>query len=328
MAHNPKLNVFIIKLNPKNKESLTFREFFRQKYHADQSTEDAEVYKLFYTDVINALGNKEFNNDSTSKKVIGVSQSANNPIGFSIRESEQIIDGLIDGGPYGLKREYADISDKNHRKQIGTSEAVLDKFYIMLNTPYNYSEGYLLVQSYTESSITESIKKALFKVFMFDDKYYQPDFTPFVPRSFVEKFEKESTVRLFSYDTVLGVSSCLREDTVNYEGQSFNVRIELTPLDKSIKPGTSLMTAIGKVLGELQFNGKRLSEASKKIYIEDGNKRKVNYDVEKDLKSIRPTIYLEDEGVSIDPKTGLLNYVSLKEFCLKQLHCIKEERKY
>lgn len=327
MAHNPKLNVFIIKLNPRTKEDVTFREFFRQKYHADQSTKDSDVYKLFYADVINALGNKEFNNDLTSKKVIGVSQSDNNSVEFSIREPEQLIDGLLDGGPYGLKREYADIADKDSRKQIDTSEAVLDKFYIMLNTPYNQTEGYLLVQSYTESSITESIKKALYKVFMFDDKYFQPDFSPFVPKSFVEKFEKESTVRLFSYDTILGVSPCLRDD-IDSEGRSFNVRIELSPLDKNIRPGTSYMETIIEALGELLFNGKRLSETSRKIYIEDGNKRKVNYDVEKELKSIRPTIYLEDEGISIDPQTGLLNYVAVKEFCLNQLNDIKKERRY
>lgn len=327
MAHNPKLNVFIIKLTPKSKENVTFREFFRQKYHADQNTEDSEVYKLFYTDLINALGNKEFNNDSISKKVIGVSRSEKNPIDFSIRESEQIIDGLIDGGPYGIKREYANITDKEHRKQIDTSEAVLDKFYIMLNTPYNYTEGYLLVQSYTESSITESIKKALFKVFMFDDKYYHPDFNPFVPNSFVEKFQKESVVRLFSYDTTIGLSPSLRDTIDQSEDRTFSVRIELSPLSKNIRPGTSLMNAINETLGKLKFNGQSLCETSRKIYIEGGNKRKVNYDLEKDLKSIRPTIYLEDEGISVDPKTGLLNYDALKEFCVKQLHCIKEERK-
>ena len=48
MALNPKLNVYVVTLNPKDKDSNpTFRDFFKEKYNVDTTVGDDELKKKF-----------------------------------------------------------------------------------------------------------------------------------------------------------------------------------------------------------------------------------------------------------------------------------------
>lgn len=55
------------------------------------------------------------------------------------------------------------------------------------------------------------------------------------------------------------------------------------------------------------------------------NGRNANYDIAKDIKSLRPTIYLEDEGISIDKDTGQPNFEEIKRYVLDLLEEVKIE---
>lgn len=45
----------------------------------------------------------------------------------------------------------------------------------------------------------------------------------------------------------------------------------------------------------------------------------------KDIKSIRPTIYLVDEGVYVDEETGQPDFTQIKDFTLNLLEEVKQE---
>ena len=196
----------------------------------------------------------------------------------------------------------------------------------MLYTPLNGKIGFLLVQSYTEESIQDSIKDFISKFFSCDDFFYNIIIEPFVPQNIVDKYMKETNIRMFSFITKTALSSSLR-DNVQIKGQTFEVEIKIKPLDEKLNPNSKETSQIIKAVGDKLFDGKPLNEGKAKAYIEDSKKRKANYDIEKEINSIRPTIYLEDAGIVPDETTGLPDFKAIQTYCIQVLQDIKDEFK-
>lgn len=327
MAHNPKLNVYILTLNSKKDEFETFRDLFKLKYNCGIQDNDRKVFERYFQDFLNNIGKDDFRKDTKAKKVLGVAKSASEEKPYSINSSfeQHIIEGVLDGGKYGILREYADIDNKDDKQVLDVKKAVLDKFYLSLCTPLNSKYGYLLIQSYTEETIQEPLKNFIRQLFLHEDAFYNIIIEPYVPDKFIEKFQKESRVRLFSYTSKVGVEPILRDEKIIVKGQAFEVRIELTPVEQSFRPDSEELNEILNEVDKKEFDGNILNKFKKKVYIEDNQKRKANYDIEKELSSIKPTIYLEDEGIQVDTITGLPDFTQIKAFCSKLLADIKNE---
>lgn len=329
MALNPKLNIYILRLNPKDKESSpTFRDLFKSKYFGNEKTTDASLMNNFFKDFLNMVGKADFRKDDKSKKVIGVSEynAENEETSINLLQTKNVIHGLIDGGQYGVQRAYADLNAKAKKKALNANQVVLDKFYLCLCTPLNSAYGYLFVQSYTEASIQEPISSFIRDLLKYEDEYYYVSIEPFVPKKFVEKFKKNSKVRMFSYRSKVGISDIMRDDKLLLKGQAFDVEVIVKPRDEEFVPGTDSVIALSQAIGDMKFADVNLSDSNdKKVFVTGSNGRNANYNIEKDLKSIRPTIYLEDEGIKIDPNTGQPNFDEIKVYVLKLLDEVKNE---
>lgn len=329
MALNPKLNIYVVSLNPKSKtESPTYRDFFKAKYLFDKSVEDKELLDQFFEEFLNKVGKSEFRKDQKTKKVMGVSEynPENKRTSINVMHQRHLIEGLIDGGQYGVLRAYADVDNKNKKTNLGTNNAVLDTFYICFCTPLNSAYGFLFVQSYTEATIQEPIAAFITDLLRFKDNYYNVKIEPYVPKKFVEKFKKRAKVRLFTYRSKIGISNIMRDNKLLSKGQSFNVEIRISPLEEEILPGSDEAFAVANELAQKQFDGVDLYDYDdQKVYIEQGDGHKAHYDVKKDLEAIRPTIYLTDEGIEIDSATGQPNFTQIKEFTLSLLEEVKKE---
>lgn len=329
MALNPKLNIYVVSLNPRDKKaSLTFRDFFKAKYLFNKSVDDKELLDKFFEEFLNKVGKSEFRKDQKSKKVIGVSEynPENKRSSINVMHQRHLIEGLIDGGQYGVLRAYADVDKKNEKTNLGTNNAVLDKFYICLCTPLNSACGFLFVQSYTEVTIQEPIAAFITDLLRCEDYYYNVRIEPYVPKKFVEKFKNSAKVKLFTYRSKIGISNIMRENQISPKGMSFNVEIKISPLEEELLPGSNEAFAVAKELAQKQFDGVDLHDYDdQKVYIEQGNGHKAHYDVKKELGTIRPTIYLTDEGIEIDSATGQPNFAQIKKFTLSLLEEVKEE---
>ena len=136
MAHNPKLNVYTLRLNPKDESVETFRDLFKLKYNCDISLSDNDLFTLYFQSFVNGIGDDNFRKDTKNKKVIGTVKNSNIAIPL-FPHDKQYIDGVIEGGKYGIRREYADTDNKQDKKIIGENNAVLDQYYILLrNYPF------------------------------------------------------------------------------------------------------------------------------------------------------------------------------------------------
>lgn len=69
MALNPKLNIFVVGLNPRDKEaSPTYRDYFKSKYFGKVNTSDKQLLESFFKDFLNTVGKTDFRKDDKSKK--------------------------------------------------------------------------------------------------------------------------------------------------------------------------------------------------------------------------------------------------------------------
>lgn len=320
MAHNPKLNVYTLKLNPKNDSFEIFRDLFKSKYALKSTISDKDIFLAYHQNFVNGIGDKEFRKDTKNKKVLGtIQQNTDKSILPILSKNNIYIDGVIEGGKYGIRREYADTENKEDKKIIGENNAVLDKYYILLYTPLNSQFGFLLVQSYTEESIQDSLKDFIKNFFSCEDDFYNIIIEPYVPRKIIDKYMKESSIRMFSFTNKVGLSDTLRNN-VQIKGQTFEVEIKLKPLDYTLNPDEDSTVEILKEFGEKYFDDIQLKECKRKAYISDKKNRKANYDIEQDIKKIRPTIYLEDAGIIPDDITGLPDFKKIQEYCLDILN--------
>lgn len=324
MAHNPKLSVYIITLRPKKEEDRkTYRDFLREKYNVDNTTTDAELLTKLFTSFVSQVGEDEFYKDTKSKKVIGVDDGKTLPLTPSTEQC--LFDGVIEGGKYGILREYADTSNKTEKKVIAPSNAVLDKYYILLHPVMNNSYAILLVQSYTEESIQASITELIYNLFSGCKSFLKVQIEPFVPKRLKDKYKNSAVVRMFSFTTPIQLSESLR-DSIPEANQEFEVEVRIKPKGKAMpidSPGTSQVI---QEYGHLTLDDQTLSTGEGRIYMSDEQGRNANYDIAKEIQSIRPTIYLSDEGIRSDPATGTPDFVSIKTYCHKLLHEIKAER--
>lgn len=329
MALNPKLNIFVVGLNPRDKEaSPTYRDYFKSKYLGNANTSDRQLLESFFKDFLNTVGKADFRKDDKSKKVIGVSEydAQNEKTSISLKLEKHVIHGLIDGGQYGVKRAYANLDNKKEKKELDVDQVVLDKFYLCLCTPLNSAYGFLFVQSYTEVSILEPVISFIRDLLKYEDEYYYVSIEPFVPKKFVEKFKKNSRIRMFSYRSKIGISDVMRDNKLAIKGQHFEVEVIIKPCEDDFLIGADTTQIITQELGGKKFDGADLSTyKTQKVFVTGSNGRNANYDIAKDIKSLKPTIYLEDEGISIDKDTGQPNFEEIKRYVLDLLEEVKIE---
>ena len=323
MTHNPKLNVYVLRLKPKDESVVTFRDLIKCKYHLDEE-DDKIIFKKYFEEFLNEIGMEEFVKDEKEKKVFGVYKSSDG-VNYSItpKIDKNIIKGTLDGGKYGISRETADIDLKEDKQKLSSNKAVLDKFYFLLSTPLNSNYGFLLIQSYTEETIQSPFKNKIQNYFAVNQFFYNPIIEPYVPIKFIEKFKQNAKIRMFSFSSLIGMSEQLREKNINFEDGSFEVEIKIKP-KADIKPTPRIINRIISFFNDKKFDDKGLDDFNSKIFIQNG-KRKANFDIEKEISSIKPTIYLDEEGIKIDTATGVPDFNQIDEYCLNLLDEVAEE---
>ena len=324
MAHNPKLNVYIISLKPKKQdENKTFRDFLKEKYAKNSDRSDKALMKYLFTSFINGVGQDEFHKDDKSKKVIGIDDG--NMLPMTLYSDTWMIDGVIEGGKYGILREYQDTEKKEGKTEIKPNYAVLDKYYILLNPILNDKYAVLLTQSYTEESIQGPINEFIRELLGGCDNYFKVDVEPFVPKRLKEKYEKSAAIRMFSFTSPLPLAESLRKK-VTEAAQEFEVEVRIRPVNQKLPINSEGTREIMQEVSKMTLDQQTLGEGKGRIYTADEQGRNANYDISKDIQSIRPTIYLSDEGITSDEQTGLPDFKAIQKYCHKLLKEIKVER--
>lgn len=327
MAHNPKLNIYIIELRKRDKSSnCSFFDYYNTLSTDDLIISDKQnVFEFFMNSFTNFIGGAEkFSEDDFSKKVFGI-DSLDGQLNLKIDINNFNLSGILEGGKYGIERQSANIRNKEERKDIPTTDAILDKFYFLIHTPLNSKYGYLIIQSYTEETILGPFLDKLSGFFYLKPEvYFSPKLELYVPKKFIEKYQNEAFIRDIKFTSKVISKEAYGQNELGIDLKEFEIVVTLKPKGK-IKPDKK-SSIIDKIC-KWKFNSQKLEEFEEgKVYVQDDGKKKANFDISQDLSTIKPTIYLEDTEVKIN-KNGIPEYESIHKYCISLLKEVDKEFK-
>lgn len=322
MAYNLKLDVFRISLKKKggsNSDLKNFSEFFKDAYY---EKDKVTAYKEFIKGYISSF-NKQFELNKDKTKGISVPKTHE----FSPRSEMNIIDGAVIGGQTGIPQDlFKQNNAVSPTGNVAFDDVTTLPYYIKLWTPLDHNTGILMVQSYSNLTVTDLVKTHLSK--FFNNFSYSLIITSFVPKSVVEHFKKESNVYKVAF-----VKESLRKDKRKLlnplftEFDNLNIRIEVSGFKKTVTDFWKELMQDGKILkANLEdFDIKENEDFKTIAYYKDTDGHCSNTSIDKDFE-IKPTIFLDNNLKK--NKSEYFDFNKIKKHTDSILEEIKKEIKY
>lgn len=235
MAHEPKLTAYIIELKPSNGTTENSnRWFFRNLINEANQNEltDSFIITEVFRHFISALDTPGMYSDITSKKCMTANQRdiedpTVNP-NIILHSQQFIIEGKVEGGSYGRKRNKTSTVDKSNKSHVDERDAITDDFYFFLYCPLQSNKSTLFIQSYSDDSIDSVMKKFWRNFFSFQGTFNQPTVKRFVPISIINDFKLNATVSGLTFSTEIPGETLL-ENTSTRTTRNFKVTVNITP---------------------------------------------------------------------------------------------------
>ncbi len=322
MAHNPKLEVYQVWLKSYNKnETKTFRDFFLTAIpDGSTQTTNNDIFINFAKKFINKIDTDDFIADSRKKKAFAAYEARNyEEVNNTIHLSTELkaIEGVIEGGRYGQRRNKSSITNKGEKEPLGEGDIILDTFYFFLYTPFNSDLGILFLQSYSDDTISDVFTSFIENLFRHQGLFRKAKVEKFVPNRIKEEFKRGSNIKRFKFSSRF-LFDQQSNNPIGAEQEEFTIKIEA--VSKEGLPKAALSNWINAI-GSKLFNSKRLEEFNTgKVYLKNVDSDKESpFDIDSDI-DIKPVIYL-DGRIQVYPN-GLPNFEELKTYCFSIL---KEE---
>lgn len=237
MNHEPKLTVFIITLRPtpncyQNSNKWLFRNLINQANTT--RLEDSFIMGEVFTKFINALDTPAMFSDNITKRCMTANQQnisdPNVNANIFLHSLNSIIEGKVEGGTYGRKRNKTSTSNKTNRSNVDVNDAITEDFYFLLYSPLLSNKSVLMLQSYSDDSIDSVMKKFWQNFFSFPSAFYQPSIKRFVPQSIIDDFRNNATVSSLTFSTDIPGETLLESTMVQTE-RNYRVTVQVTPIE-------------------------------------------------------------------------------------------------
>lgn len=287
MASNLKLEIFRISLKKKNGRNNALYNYKELFDLIDKNKETA--YNAFVAKFI-AYFDNEFKMNADGNK--GISSSANNK--YEPKFTQNIINGEVNGGPTDMEQTiYKCNNAKKKTGKLENDDIATLPFFFKLWTPYDHNTGVLMVQSYSNETITTLIKLHLTK---FIQKFgYSLIITPYINKGLVDAYCERSNVYKVTYvKERLNKSKRQLINPIFTEFENLKVKIEVSGFKKSIMDfwdNFNKHLPIGSNLSD--FDIKEVDDYEVIAHYEDENGHKASTGIAKDYV-IKPTIFLPD----------------------------------
>lgn len=290
MAHNLKLEIFRISLKKKGgsrKNLINYQEFFENAF---SKTDKNDSYKEFINKFILLFGN-EFKLNADNTKAISATKDKQ----FNFRSNTNVIDGEIIGGTTGIDQTlYKRKNSKKGEGNITTDTVSALPFFIKLWTPMDHNTGVLMIQSYSNHTVTEMVKSYLSK--FFQDYNYSIIITPYIPNAIKEKYRNNSSVykvALIRESLTKNKRKLLNPLFTEFEG--LKVRIEISGFTEKSTEFWKKFTGNNKLISSNleDFDIKEDDDFKTIAYYKDDHGHKSKTSMEKQVE-IKPTIFLDD----------------------------------
>ena len=160
MAHTLKLSIWHFNLRERGStHSLVNKEFFEKSFLEDGAELDKKtLFQEFVTRYIQSFDSKFYQDDNRTKAF------ATDDIHFS--SFNNLVYGYLKGGLTGIERGVYDNDDiANVESTIDHQQVTTLPHYFLLWLPYKSDFGFLLLQNYTDSSLSKVFLEKLIKYF-------------------------------------------------------------------------------------------------------------------------------------------------------------------
>lgn len=137
-----------------------------------------------------------------------------------------IIQGRIEGGAYGRKRNKTSRKDKSKKTGVDANDAITDNFYFLIYMPLHSYTSVLLLQSYTDDNIDSVMKKFWKNFLQHSELFSEPTIKRFIPASIINDFKKKSVVSSLAFSTQVPGSTLFESITTIEKQYKITVKIE------------------------------------------------------------------------------------------------------
>lgn len=287
MASNLKLEIFRISLKKKNCSNTAL---YNYKVLFDTIDKDKKIaYEGFVQGFITYFDG-EFKMNADGNK--GISSSNNNR--YDIGFARNVINGEVYGGPTDMEQSiYKRNNAKKKTGKLENDDIATLPFFFKIWTPYDYNTGILMVQSYSNETITLLIKTHLTKYIQTFG--YSLIITPYISEEIAEAYKKRSNVYKVTY-----VKERLNQDKRKLlnplfaEFDNLKIKIEVSGFKKSISDFWSAFTKNNPIGSNLSdFDMTEVDDYEVVAHYEDEEGHKSSTTVAKNYE-IKPTIFLPD----------------------------------
>ncbi len=331
MSHRPKLEIYKLRLIKKEEGgSETFRNLFRSKldYSKIKGTiAQEDIFKVYHGDFVKKI-NKDSYTESKAKKK-GFTLAYDEDKGKKTSKicspisSVMILDGLLEGGKYGLKRSLGKILSTTEKSPIHTDNIVNDRYYFLIYTPLDSSYGYLFIQSYSEVKISDVFKKYIQKYFSYG-KDIKCEVEIFVPKKIKDEYLDGAVLKKVIFTTDWHVDPTFQGQI---KGKDFELSVKIEITDKSKKKSES--KDWGKAVSDM-FSGK-FSFGKKEKTLNSFNRKVVKIEnhgrehpIVLDDMEVQPVIYLDDQGIKV-ADDGTPDFGRIESYCRQLLKDLSNE---
>ena len=231
MATNPKLEFYRFKLNHKDSNFKTFKDFAIDVLGGAISISNEEAFKLCFEKFMSAFHNN-YAKDEKRKKAITViedpklNKHLDKKPAFS--SSKSIVYGVINGGSYGKERIAADIADKKDASTINDKKAVMLYYYIFAYFPPEHNEGFFMIHSNgSDETITTIFREYIVSLFK-GGSYNKPIPEQYCPKSFQDDFKKDAIIKSMIFSTSV-IDDTHTQNPISSLVKQYNIKIEIAP---------------------------------------------------------------------------------------------------
>ena len=181
--------------------NYTFRNFARDycyeggEVHPDDNT----LFTALFDKLLNQF-DSQINAIDSLKKGVSIYHADGveaNTI-LSIATAQKVIQGFLDGGYFGLKRNMSDL-DKSNLTEITTDKIVTDRYYVYMYYPFDSNIGILMIEKRSNLTISKVVCNVLEAFFNNEGNNISSHTERFISRSMVQAFKQGAVVDQLTY---------------------------------------------------------------------------------------------------------------------------------
>lgn len=169
-------------------ENCNFSELLNQ-FDKDKT----KALPLIWTKFVESFQN-EFSINKDGDRAITATASCQH----SIDSKKNTINGEVDGGPTNREQKiYKRKDSKKSTGKVADDDVVASRFFVKFWLPVDYTTGAMMIQSYTNSNVSELLR-VHFKKFV-QGKGFKLEVNSYYPKEFLEERNKHSNVVSVTY---------------------------------------------------------------------------------------------------------------------------------